>query len=463
MRTIVGIALLPLLWGCKGGQTVTVPVETPVNTEAERPSWVRSRPVSTAYYIGIGLASKSRPDHQETAKKNALNDLASEISVVVEGNSLLHTLDRSGRFDESFTGTIRTRTSEQLEGFELMGTWENDTEYWTYYRLSRAEHARIKAERKARSIDNAMDLLTRSRASLANGDLRTAFDQDLRALLAMREYWGENDVVEIGGRSVPLVNEVYEDLQRLTAGIQLSILPERCQLNYADRFRRELLISATHRTNGNGRDLGQLPLVISWPGSTGRVSELKSTDGSGHARTTVQRVDLEATSREVLVLVDMDALVGKEHDPALVGPIVGSLTVPEKRAPIDVAMPRVLMRATETNLGVPVNDAGVALAFREELTRRGFRFVDRETDADLVIQLNSVTRKGGESSGFFTTFLDVAFTVRDRRSGEVLNEGGRQGVKGVQLDYERAGLDAYKRAVQDIRRETIPALLGAML
>jgi hypothetical protein len=77
---------------------------------------------SSAYYVGVGLANKARPDFQETAKKNALNDLASEISVVVEGNSLLYTLDQRSRFDESFTSTIRTRTSEQLEGFELVGT-----------------------------------------------------------------------------------------------------------------------------------------------------------------------------------------------------------------------------------------------------------------------------------------------------------------------------------------------------
>ncbi len=137
----------------------------------------------------------------ETAKKNALNDLASEISVTVEGNSLLYTLDRKNQFDETFTSTIKTSTSEQIEGFELVDTWENGTEYWTYYRLSKAEHARIKAERKARSIASALDLHGRSKAALASGDLRSAFDQDLRALLAMKEYWGENDVVDLDGTS----------------------------------------------------------------------------------------------------------------------------------------------------------------------------------------------------------------------------------------------------------------------
>lgn len=461
MIRALAIALLLLVAGCKGNKAV-VDANAPSGQDL-RPEWVRSRPSSSMYYVGVGLANKARPEFQETAKKNALNDLASEISVVVEGNSLLYTLDQRSRFNESFTSTINTRTSEQLEGFELMGTWENGTEYWTYYRLSKSEHARIKAERKARAMGNAKDLLMRSRESLANGDLRGAFDQDMRGLLAIRDYWGENDLVELDGRQVPLANELFSDLQRLTSGIRFSILPERCELTYADRYRRELLISAKHGTNGNLRDLAQLPVVITWPGNSGRVTEMKSTDGAGHVRTTVQQVDANGSPRELVVRLDMDALIAKEHDATFVRALTSSLTVPEKRATIDITMPRVFMRAQETNLGQPVGDAGVSMVIREELTKRGFRFVEREADGDMLLTLTGTTRQGGESGGFFTTFLDLNFSFRDRRSGDVIHEGGSQGVKGIQLDHQRAGIDAYKRAAQDVRRDLVPAMMKAIM
>jgi hypothetical protein len=456
------LMLLIALGGCRDKRAVVEPVAPP-DASVERPAWVRARPTTSDYYVGVGLANKARPDHLETAKKNALNDLASEISVVVEGNSLLYTLDQRSRFDESFTSTIRTRTSEQLEGFELVDSWENGTEYWTYYRLSKAEHARIKAERKARAIANAKDLFSRSRSMLATGDLRGAFDMDLRALLAMRDHWGENDVVDLDGKQVPLVNEVFSDLQRLTTGVRISILPERCELAFTEGFRRELLISAAHGPNGNTRDLVQLPLVITYPGHAGKVTELKNTDGSGQSRTTIQRVAIDAVAPEVLVRLDMDALVSKELDAALVRPIVASLTVPEKRAPIDMRMPRVFMRTTETNLGAPMKEGGIAVVLREELTRRGFRFVEREQESDMLLDLQASTRQGGESNGFHTAFLDVTFTFRDRKSGDVVHEGGRQGVKGVQLDYQRAGIEAYKRANQDVRNDLVPAMLNSLM
>lgn len=463
MTRIVLILSLSALLACKGRQQTQVPDEMPVNTEAERPEWVRSRPVSSSAYIGVGLASKGRSDHQETAKKNALNDLASEISVTVEGNSLLYTLDQRSRFDESFTSTIRTSTNEQIEGYELVDTWENGTEYWTYYRLSKAEHARIKAERKAQAIGTAVDLHARSKTSIAAGDLKGAVDQDLRALIAMKAYWGENDLVEVEGEQVPLVNEIYGHLQKLTSGVRITVLPERCELAYANRFKRELLITANYAQGSARSDLVQLPIAVMYSGLGGKVTEMKNTDTEGRARTTVQRVDPQTNgSNEVLVKLDMDGLVSKELDPALVKVLLGSLTVPSANVPIDMVMPKVHMRAQESNLGQPVGDAGIAVIVREELTRKGFRFVDRESEADLLLALTATTRQGGESAGFFSTYLDVTYSFRDRRTQDVVHEGAKQGVKGVQLDFVKAGIDAYKKAGQELRKDLVPAMMGAL-
>lgn len=459
MRSLALLSVVAL-FACKGSRQATLP---PAPVEPQRPTWVAGRPVSGLDYIGIGLSSKNRPDHQEAAKKNALNDLASEISVVVEGNSLLHTLDRRTSFDESFSSTIRTRTTEQLEGFELVDTWENANEYWVYYRLSKAEHARLKAEKKAKAIGVASDLLSRGRTSIAAGDLKNAFDQDLRGLIAMKEYWGENDLMELEGRQVPLVNELYSDLQKLTAGVQFAVLPERCVLDHGNRYKRELLITATFHGTGGARDLVQLPVAIGYPGLGGKVTELKTTDTEGRLRTTVQRVaDGQVGSPEVLVRLNVDELASKELDQTLVKGLVASLTVPEKHVAIDLVMPKVFIASAETNLGAPVAEAGLAQVVREEFTGRGLRFVDREGEADLLLNLTASTRQGGESNGFFTAYLDMALTFRDRRTRDVLHEGGRQGVKGVQLNYEKAGMDAYKKAAQDLRKDIVPAMINGL-
>ena len=45
---------------------------------------------------------------------------------------------------------------------------------------------------------------------------------------------------------------------------------------------------------------------------------------------------------------------------------------------------------------------------------------------------------------------------------ESMDEGGTQAVKGVQLAYDKAGLDAYKKAAADVRKELIPAMMSAL-
>jgi hypothetical protein len=450
------LALAP---ACKQKQQV-VQAETPVVAGNNRPDWVNARPVTNVDYIGIGSCPKSRTDYQETAKKNALNDLASEISVTVEGNSLLYTLDRKYKFDEEFTSTITTRTKERIAGYELVDSYDDGTTYWTYYRLNKAEYARIKAERKQQAIDQASDMYTRARASLAAGDLKSAFDLDLRALVAMKEYWGESDQVPVDGKSVPLANELFNDLQKLASGVRLVVLPEKCLLDWSNHFSRQMLISANY---ASGKALAQLPILIEYPGQGGKVSETRNTDAEGRARTTVQRMEPGTGAVDLLVRLDVDALVGSDLDPAFTKPLLGSLTIPETRVPIERVMPKFNVKSTEMNLGQLLAEAPLTLALKEVLTSMGFRSVDRDADADVVVEINASTRGMGESNGFFTAALDESVKVRDRRTGDVVYASGKQGLKGIQLDYAKAGMDAYKKAAIDLKNELAPALVNAVL
>lgn len=454
------LCLALVLPACKSKQALT-PVESSVAAGAGRPAWVNARPVTDADYIGIGISPKNRADYQETAKKNALNDLASEISVTVQGNSLLYTLDRKYKFEEEFTSTINTSTKEHLEGYELVDSYDDGNTYWTYYRLNKAEYARIKAERKQKAMDQATDLYGRARTSLAAGDLKSAFDLDLRALVAMKEYWGESDQVTVDGKQVTLANELFSDLQKMASGVRLAVLPERCALDWSNRFTREMLVTATF--NGSGKPLAQLPIVIGYPGQGGKITENRNTDAEGRARITVQRIALNAPAPELVIRLDVQALASKDLDAAFTAPLIGSLTVPEAHVPIDRTMPKAHVEGTESNLGAPLAETPLALALKEELTAKGFRIVDREADADLLMQVTGNTREMGESNGFFTVALDDALQVRDRRTGVVVYTGGKQGVKGIQLSYVKAGLDAYKKAALEFRSDLVPAMINTVL
>ena len=82
------------------------------------------------------------------AKKNALYDLASEIKVDISSNSVLYTVQNNNNFNENFNSLIKLSNSDNIEGYTLVDSYENEKQYWVYYQLDKQEYANRKAEKK---------------------------------------------------------------------------------------------------------------------------------------------------------------------------------------------------------------------------------------------------------------------------------------------------------------------------
>ena len=67
---------------------------------AQEPNWVKERPVSNRYFIGIVSADKNNKDYRTVAKAEALNDLASEISVTISSELIDIMVEYTGFSEE---------------------------------------------------------------------------------------------------------------------------------------------------------------------------------------------------------------------------------------------------------------------------------------------------------------------------------------------------------------------------
>jgi len=141
-----------LFLGCKS-------IKGSLLNENNAPNWVLSTPIHPDYYIGVYSADKLSINFREKAKKGALENLASEISVKISGESVLNTLETEGSFNQEYEQKIKIQSSEEIEGYELMGTWENDTQYWVYYRLLKSKYAQIKKDRIEKAFKTEMEEL----------------------------------------------------------------------------------------------------------------------------------------------------------------------------------------------------------------------------------------------------------------------------------------------------------------
>ena len=178
-----------LMNGCRGKNTVKTVVPPP----QPKPEWVSARPVNSAYYVGIATCSKTTQpaDYQAIAKKLALNDLATEISVKVEGQTFFNTMEVNKAFSESFSSNVTTSSSEMLEDYEVAGIWEDKEMYAVYYKLNKFDYQSKKAQKKENTLRAAFDYLIKGREAKKLGNIPSAIDLFYHGLFALKPYWTE--------------------------------------------------------------------------------------------------------------------------------------------------------------------------------------------------------------------------------------------------------------------------------
>ncbi len=219
MKSLVYIAILIVfLFACKSKE------QTPVATatEVKAPIWVSSRPNNGFKYVGIGFAEKGKSsNYQMEAKKNALYDLASEIKVDISSNSVLYTVQNANNFNENFNSLIKLSNSDNIEGYTIVDSYENDKQYWVYYQLDKQEYADKKALKKQQTITKASNLIASSFYDEKNQDFSSSLKKRIQAFGVLSPYLSEEinfDPAQTNGLKnvFDLTNLIQQQLQSIT-------------------------------------------------------------------------------------------------------------------------------------------------------------------------------------------------------------------------------------------------------
>lgn len=423
------------------------------------PEWVNNRPINPSYYIGVGSANKQMAplDFADVAKKNALNDLASEIRVTVRSESFLNTMQVNRQVQEAYNSTIATSTDEAIEGYEVVDVYETPNDYFIFYRLSRAQHAQIRAEKKRKVMQAAYDQLRLARESRDRGDVRSAADQYLHGLFEMAEYWSDVNQFTDGTESIYLDNTIYRELQQMVNELVIESQDERIELSAANRFRQEVVIRASYK----GNPVGGLKLSYEFDNGSYRNTRQVETDRNGEARITVSGVNVRNKGNNLEVRIPNAQFRPSDLNRRLAEPMVESLRTLPLILPIQAQMPVVHVSSSEYNQGKALNTERLSLPLRRKLDEHGFSFTLDPKKADLLLSIEGDTREGGTSQGFFVSYLEMRVELKDQ-GGNILYKNADSNIKGLQLNFEAAGMEAYKNGAQRVERNIADELIEAI-
>ena len=221
----------------------------------EKPEWVMSRPVDRNYYQGIGVSMVNNytQGHVEEAKKKALNDLTSEISVTVKSTSMMQQVERNEELSSMYQNLTQLKTENDIEGYELVDSWGDEKEYWVYYRLSKELYNRNKQRKLDRAKSIGSQFYESGKAAAQEGNIGRAYEDYVKGLVSLKEYLDAELVILTDNGKEYLVDALLRELIELNRGLKISTNVSNLKVRVAKPVDEEILAKATYegRTGGD--------------------------------------------------------------------------------------------------------------------------------------------------------------------------------------------------------------------
>ncbi|MDB4835036.1 LPP20 family lipoprotein [Cyclobacteriaceae bacterium] len=438
--------LLILFPQCKSSKPVAV-VEEPTNP---KPEWLTNRPVNHEYYIGISGSSKlkERFEYATTAKARALEDLASGIKIKVESNSVLYQLERNSDFKDSYESVVRSKTSQNLEGYELVDSWENDEEYWVYYRLSRKKYADQEAAKKTNAQQKALLLFEKGLQAEQAMNLVTAVKLYFQSLKALESYLGSKNEVTHQGKQIDLVSELYNSVQTIFSKTKIEASDLLVHTRGVTK-NQKIAVKTFYESKQTG-----IPLQIRFNVGKGKFSSDKLSNTHGSVSFNLEKVLSFDMTQEITIEVDLSTL----GDDMLTKAFLSNITLPTHVVELTVNKPTIYISSTENAFGNSQSSHVLADEFSKQLINHGFSLSMDKKRADLLVVISADTKKGSENSGIFITYLTAQFKVTNRRSSIMVYSQSLVDIKGAQLDYDKSSEDAYSKALKPLDKKILPEI-----
>jgi hypothetical protein len=424
-------------------------VATQPAVEVKVPNWVSSRPNNSFKYVGIGFSEKKGgSNYQMEAKKNALYDLASEIKVDISSNSVLYTVQNNNSFNENFNSLIKLSNSDNIEGYTLIDSYENDKQYWVYYQLDKQEYANLKAQKKQQIITKASNLIAAAAYDEKNKDFSSSLKKRIQAFGVLTPYLSEEinfDATQTNGikNVFDLTNLIQQQLQSITV-VPQKIIPsiKPYQISYAP-----LTYSLELKTKV---PLQNFPLLVSSDDDKININEKSATNEKGEVQLKVNSVEPVNQNIAFSLNPDITTLMGTDSvgraGVTLLKQFIQTSTL---KVQANVSNITIHVTSIENNFGKPTGLNSIENYIKQKFGGQEVRLVDKPEEADYIIESLAETQEDISSTILEKNYslklasLVINLQLKNRLTGEVLYKTQVNDIYGYANILEKAGLNAY--------------------
>ncbi len=427
--------------------------------KVQLPEWIHSHQSDANYFTGVGYAPIFKRDnsHIEKARKDALNELASEISVNIFSSNVLITLVKNDKIYDEFNSLINTRVRADIEGYELVDSYSDKKNYWVYYRLSKRKYYEVQEKKRIAATQNALSFYRAALFAKKNGDYKLALINYVKTIDAVKLYLNESIVSEIGGVEENIVVNAYQAITSILTNLRFAYPYVNIPVVLAEDIDPQYL--NFQLVNQHNEPMFGFPLIFHY--SERAISHsVQITDLSGKVQFQVPKVRSNKSAELITLSIDVNALLAESSADYAVRRSIQDIALQTLMVPVYINKPTISFHVDERNFNRPLQENVGLQTLIEQAYAADYRVVEKDADYECYITTNAA--RENLIRGIHNVVVQGQIILKDRY-GNIKHISQISPIKGVHLSAEKAAQDAYKNLSKQITNRYFREIEEAIL
>ena len=422
------------------------------------PIWVKEFPISSSYYIGIGVSDiNANPlDYIKIAQKNALHNLISQIKVTISSQSILLEMEREYGFKQDIKSTLEMKSDDIIEGYELVSTYTRDNEYWVYYRLNKNTYKEITANNIKKASDESKIYLKKALDN--NTNLKDKYTYYVQALNVLEPYLNESILTDFNNEKVNLMIEILSNFRKYINSFHINNLSKENKVMLGSS-----ISSIPVAVEYNKKRIANIPIKTS-SNTLELLNYTEKTNQNGVFETSISSITKLDPVQKIEVIIDFQKWLNETSSSDFIKKIFENIKAHKLDIPVFVNTPKIYIQSSEKHFGVNKGKDNLKFAAESKLHSFGLNTVTNKKDAQLIMTINSNSEKGNTINGqkMFTSMLKMNIQVKDL-SNKVVFSNTTNDIKGLQLSFDKADQIAYQKASKELNDKIIPNFINNLI
>jgi hypothetical protein len=372
----------------------------------------------------------------------------SQIKVTISSQSVFLQMERESGYEEDFKSNIEVKAKEILEGYELVSTYTQSNEYWVYYQLSKQKYHETRNARIQEAIEESKYFL--NKAVLYSTPYKDKYIYYVQAMAKLEPYLSEPLLTEFDRENVYLGSEIIARFRSYVDDYQLYCVSKKISAMIGNTVSK---IDLAVEYDGNR--LSNIPLMaVSADLELKDIS--KNTNENGVFTTSVPKIKSTQAVQKIEAGINFQDWLDEGTKSEFIQKLFKSVKTHQITIPIYVYTPTVFVSSEEKHFNIDKKESELRFAAESALTKMGFTPVGNKKEAQLIMNISADTQKGREvkNQKMFTAFLNMSVQVKDLQ-GRIVFSDNITKLKGIQLDFNQADLNAYQLAKDEISNSII--------